>query len=69
MGFRKKFSKTREAKIDEYYSQLKVYCKCGHSLLMRPSETKVLCSHCGNYHYKDKKDEFKEKLKRKLKGD
>ena len=59
MKLKKKLSRTREAKLDEYYSQFKVYCKCGHSLLMKPSEIKVLCSHCGNYHYVNEREKFK----------
>lgn len=60
--------KTKEEIIDSYYSQFKVKCKCGHVVVISPINTKKLCSFCGNYIYRDKKDEFKERMKEKLNG-
>ena len=45
----------------------KVKCKCGHSIAMKPTLNKILCRWCGNYVYKEQKDEFKDALLRKLK--
>lgn len=32
--------------------------KCGRKEIIRAGETKKLCTHCGNYIFKTKKDEF-----------
>lgn len=44
-------------------------CKCGHSVVIYPMEhkTRKLCSFCGKYVYINKCEEFKAKLKEKLK--
>lgn len=54
---------TSKKMIEERYKYI-VYCSCGHSLVIYPFEhkTKKICSHCGKYVYKDKKEEFKGKL-------
>lgn len=51
---------------NEYYSQYKVKCKCGHTLIISPKIGKQLCNHCGHYAYIDKKLEFKDKLKKEI---
>ena len=45
-----------------------VKCKCGHSVAMKPTTKKKLCTWCGNYIYREAKDEFKNILLRKLKA-
>ena len=48
----------------------RVKCKCGHSTFFVTNREKIICHNCGEYIYKNKKIEFKEKLlkeKRKLK--
>lgn len=42
-------------------------CKCGHSVAFPNKTDKVICSWCGNYVFKDKKDEFKYKLSQEMK--
>lgn len=37
--------------------------KCGRKEVIRSGETKSLCSHCGNYIFKTKKDEFTYRLR------
>lgn len=54
--------KTKTEIMDSYYAQFKVKCRCGHSVLISPVNNKKLCTHCGNYVYRDKKEEFMEKL-------
>lgn len=51
-------------KILEERVKFRVYCSCGHSMIIFPFEhrNKKLCTHCGRYVYKDKKEEFKERL-------
>jgi ribosomal protein S27E len=45
------------------YTISKKECKtCGHKQLVF-KEDRVICSHCGNYIYKDNATEFKYKLK------
>lgn len=57
-----KFSTSK--KIFEERYEHKVYCSCGHSVVIFPFEhkNKKVCSYCGKYVYKDKKEEFKERL-------
>lgn len=50
-------------KSDSERSKYKVYCRhCGHSIIFTPTvkTNKTICDHCGNYIYKNKKEEFKE---------
>lgn len=36
---------------------------CGRKELIRAKDTKAMCSHCGNYIFKTKKDEFVYRMK------
>ena len=53
--------------VDSYYTNHKVKCKCSHSVFMPYGTDKKICSYCGNYVYRNKEIEFKEKLLKKLK--
>ena len=44
----------------------KVKCKCSHTFVIGRQE-RALCSHCGNWVYKNKETEFKYKLQEKIK--
>ena len=44
-----------------------VRCKCGRYEPIPPHFDKVLCSWCGNYVFKTKKDEFSYRMKGMLK--
>ena len=44
-----------------------VKCKCGHTIAMNPKLNKEICSWCGNYVFKTKKDEFDYRTKGMLK--
>ena len=46
----------------EEYNKVKYPCKCGRRVVIPYWRTKVLCSWCHRYVYRDKKDEFKERL-------
>lgn len=37
-------------------------CKCGHRVVMSNKRKKVLCNWCNHYVYRDKKDEFIERV-------
>lgn len=55
-----------DIKLQEARSQAKIYCQtCGHSLLIGKQD-KVICDWCGHYVFKDKKAEFKYRLKEQL---
>lgn len=58
--------KTKTEVFDSYLSNYKVKCKCGHTIVM-VRRKKVLCSHCGYYVYKNKQEEFRDKMKGLLK--
>lgn len=54
-----------DSKISNERAKYKIYCsKCGHGTVFYPMEhkSKKICSWCGYYVYKDKKEEFKERL-------
>lgn len=48
---------------------LKRTCKCGHTVYIENNRRRVLCGWCGNWIYKNDRDEFKDKLMMKIKGD
>lgn len=45
------------------YDKVKVRCSCGHRVVIPYWEEKQLCGWCKHYVYKNKKIEFKEKMK------
>lgn len=51
-------------KMIEERNKFKMYCSCGHSMIMFPFEkkNKKICRYCGNYVYINKQEEFKERL-------
>lgn len=58
------------SELDKYASILKDYktiCKCGHRMLIPYHIDKMICSWCGNYVYRNKRVEFKDKLKKEMK--
>jgi len=66
---KKKYRKY-EDKLAEEQSKYKVYCKCGHSVVIYPinKTNRKLCSWCGNYVYKDPEEQKKYDFKCKLRG-
>ena len=67
MMSKKKNSKYLDEEMLEFDKANTYKCKCGHSIVIWPIETKRLCNWCHNYVYRDKKQEFKDKLKNSLK--
>jgi len=53
-----------DTKMFDMYAKNRYSCKCGHRVLILNKDKKI-CSWCGRYVYKDKKQEFKDKLKEK----
>lgn len=63
----KKRSYTEDTKMFEVLTLYSRKCKCGHTIVMRPSTEKVLCNWCKQYVFKDKKTEDLYRLKEKIK--
>lgn len=63
----KRFKTLRQLEKD--YKVLQNYmikCNCSHTVLFTGEKDRLICSHCGNYIYKDKRTEMKYKLKELL---
>ena len=56
-----------DTRFFEERTRNRIKCKCGHSTTMKPTTKKKLCTWCGNYIYREAKEEFKNTLLRKLK--
>jgi len=50
--------------IEKDIAKHKKYCKCGHSVVFpnNSKASKIICTHCGYYIYKNKEEEFKDRL-------
>ena len=46
-----------EKKYRVLNQQFRVKCECGHTTLLINKDKKI-CTHCGRYIFKNKKDEF-----------
>lgn len=56
--------------IEKYTEEMhnhKYPCKCGHKVYIAWNKDKALCNWCGSYVFKSKEDEFRYRLKEKLK--
>jgi len=51
------------------YNKYRYKCKCGHSISIPAFAEKELCSYCGKWVFKNKRDEFIFRTKEKLKND
>ena len=43
-------------------------CKCGHRVFIRPKNVSSICNWCGRSVYRNKKEEFIDRLEKKLYG-
>lgn len=59
--------KTKDEIFESELTKHKVKCKCGHTLVIIDKPRKI-CSHCGNWVYKNKQEEFKAKMRSVLNG-
>lgn len=50
-------------KHDEVVNKFKVECSCGWWNVVKNKYGRVVCKNCGKYVFRDKKDEFKYRLK------
>lgn len=58
-------------KQNKYYNELSNYkykCKCGHVVIMLPDTHRVLCTWRHNFVYKNKRDEFMDRMRGALNG-
>lgn len=53
-------------RMQEEYNKVKYMCKCGHKNIIPYNEEKVVCTFCGNYVFKNKKDEDIYRIREKM---
>ena len=61
------FNKIR--KIENQRNEYKVKCSCGTKTVIPPFLKRLICRNCGHWVYRDKKKEFQDKLREKMKND
>lgn len=52
-----------QKKLDKVIEKNRYYCYCGHSVTILPKESRVFCTYCGHWIYKDESKQ-KENIKR-----
>lgn len=64
---KRKRKESNQSKITNECAKYKVYCKCGHSVIIYPCEHRVkkICSWCGHTVYKNDLEKFKDLLIKK----
>lgn len=58
--------------IQELYEKMndhKLKCSCSHTMFMPNKRDRMCCNHCGRWVYKDKKTEYKYKMREMLLND
>ena len=66
MSYNKVLSNKEFKRQTAEYDKVKYCCECGHRVVIPYWRDKGLCTWCHNYVYKDKKLEFKERLRSEL---
>ena len=54
-------------RMTDEYEKVKYICKCGHRVVIPKWVDKQLCDWCGRYVFKDKRSEFKYRIKEAIK--
>jgi len=54
-------------KLTNAEDKVKYTCKCGRRVIISSQKDKEICSWCGNYVFKNKKDEVKYRVKERIK--
>lgn len=54
-------------RMTDNLDKVKYRCNCGHRIIIPKAMDKKVCDWCGNYVFKNKKDEFKYRVKEKIK--
>lgn len=47
--------------------KVKYECRCGHKEVITSTEDKKICSWCGRYIFRDKRDEFNYRISEQIK--
>jgi len=56
-------------KMQKYQNELSQHtytCSCGHRVVILPKAEKIICSWCNRYVFKSKEEEFKYRIKEKM---
>jgi len=53
-------------RMTQEYDKVKYRCRCGHRVIIPYNVDKQICSHCKRYVFKDKSEEFKYRVKEKM---
>lgn len=62
-GFAQRYNKKEMDRMFKTYTDNSYKCRCGHTVTIAKNCEKVVCSHCGRYVFREKKDEFMYRLK------
>lgn len=54
-------------RMTDEYDKVKYICKCGHRVVIPKWVDKQLCDWCGRYVFKDKRSEFKYRIREIIK--
>lgn len=54
-------------RMTEEYNKVKYTCKCGHRVIIPKWINKQVCSWCGYYVFKNNQEEFRYRVKEKIK--
>lgn len=54
----------RDSKCLQHYTNNSITCECGHRIYISNRHHKLPCNWCGRMVYRNKQDEFKNKLMR-----
>lgn len=65
-GYKQRYNKYEMDKLFKHFTDNTYKCTCGHSITLLYPEDKIICSYCGKYVFKNKKEEFKYRLKEML---
>lgn len=60
-------SKKEWKRMSENLQSITHTCNCGHRVTIYHPKEKEICTYCGSYVFKNKKVEFKYRMKEKLK--
>lgn len=55
------------SRMSTEYDKVKYQCRCGHKVIIPARVDKQLCSWCGRYVFKNNQEEFKYRIKEKIK--
>lgn len=66
LGMSKTLTTKEYNRMSDEYDKVKFMCKCGHKVIIPKWVDKQICSWCGQYVFKDEKEEFKYRIQEKM---